>query len=307
MQSEYVVVHRGNEVTNWRTVDGACHSPTRDGREERDEFIERIRSDPQLFEQLNKEERWQAQDRVAEYKRNHPIRTIADLNHAWKLRHLTATAVRDQHPATEIDLKNQDPTHYDAEHPGLPPSIATSTHVSVPTSEGLHTLGDINRYNRAKFGGHSMTTEQRAKLVADLAEVREKMRIGTARYLKIATEIKAKRLEKDNLRGRIRNADERISAHYDTMPRAVDYLPEDPECVAWSKEHEQLKAERQALVDEIRAINSEQHTQEAIQYESPHGLLASWQLAEGNLLAALERDADQHRSPFEKGEISSVH
>jgi len=150
---EYVVVH-GNEVVNWRTVDGACHSPTHDGRSERDEFIQQMREDPQFFEQLNMEERWQAQTRVSAYKRNHPIRTIADLNHAWKLRHLAAIAVRDQ-SATENELKNQDPTHYAPEHPGLPPSIATSTHASVPTSEGLSTLADINRYNRAKFGGRA--------------------------------------------------------------------------------------------------------------------------------------------------------
>jgi len=152
-----------------------------------------------------------------------------------------------------------------------------------------------------------VTSATRDKLIAELAEVREKLRIGTARYLEIAPVIKAKRLAKENLRGRIYNADERISAHFDTKPRAADYLPLDPEVVEWNVEHERLQAERQLLIDEIRSINSEENTFEAIQFEGPFGILATLQLAEGNLLAALERDADQHRSPFEKGEISSVH
>ena len=152
-----------------------------------------------------------------------------------------------------------------------------------------------------------VTSATRDKLIAELAEVREKLRIGTARYLEIAPVIKAKRLAKENLRARIYNAEERISAHYDRQPRCYNYLDDDPEVVEWDAEHDRLKAARQLLVDEIRSINSEEHTQEAIQYESPHGLLAVWQLAEGNLLAALERDADEHRNLFERGEISSVH
>jgi hypothetical protein len=152
----------------------------------------------------------------------------------------------------------------------------------------------------------TLTVEQQDKLKADLAAVREARRIGEARYLELATAIKAKRLAKENLRGQIRNADERIGAHYDSRLRAADYLPEDPEVVEWNAEHERLHAERQLLIDEIRAINSEEFTQEAILFESPYGLIAQWQLAEGNLVAALERNADEHRNLWERGEIRSV-
>ena len=152
----------------------------------------------------------------------------------------------------------------------------------------------------------TMTTERRNEMIEQLAAVREERRIEEPWYYEHAPIIKARRLEKENLRGRIRNADERIGAHYDSRSRAVDYLPEDPECVEWSKELERLEAEKQALVDQSRAINPEEYTQRAIEYEGPNGKIAHWQMTENNLVAALERDADEHRNLFERGEISAV-
>ena len=144
-----------------------------------------------------------------------------------------------------------------------------------------------------------MTTEQRDKLKADLAEVTEKLRVGVPHYIELAKEIIARRLAKENLSGRVKNADERISAHYDRRPRAFDFLPEDPECVAWSQEYDRLQAERQQLVDEIRVINPEERTQEAIALEPPYGLIGQWEMAKGNIAAALERDADEGRNAWE--------
>jgi hypothetical protein len=153
----------------------------------------------------------------------------------------------------------------------------------------------------------TMSAAQRDKLKADLAEVTEKLRIGVPHYLELAKEINARRLAKENLSGRVKNADERISAQYDRRPRAFDFLPEDPECIAWSQEHDRLKAERQQLVDEIRAINPEEHTQEAIALEPPYGLIGQWEMAKGNITAALERDDDEGRNAWERGEIAPVH
>jgi hypothetical protein len=152
-----------------------------------------------------------------------------------------------------------------------------------------------------------LTTEQRAKIVEELAMVREKLRLGKARYLTIATEIKELRLAKDNLRGRIRNAEERIGTHSNQRPRCWEWLPDDPDVVEYERVHAALEAEREALCAELRGINSEQNTFEACQYEGPTGILVTLALAEGNLLAALERDADQRRGPWERGEINAVH
>jgi hypothetical protein len=90
-----LVAHRGDNLS-WRTTDGACHSATTDDSVELDEFMTALRDDPHFFERMSQDERYRVRERVAAYDRNHPIRSVADLNRRNELRSLAARATRDE-------------------------------------------------------------------------------------------------------------------------------------------------------------------------------------------------------------------
>jgi hypothetical protein len=130
---------------------------------------------------------------------------------------------------------------------------------------------------------------RRTQLVAELAEVRAKLRKARTEHDALVARIHPARERLNNQNGRIMTAMEQIADSEKERPACADYLPDDPEVVAWRKQHAALKVRADNLIlERNRMPDPNDITSEANRYEGPAGLIVVLMYTEQNLMRMLE-------------------
>lgn len=133
--------------------------------------------------------------------------------------------------------------------------------------------------------------ELQRQRIAKLAEARAELRRARARYQELNVSIKADRAARAEVQGRTNHVAVRLNEHLRQRPAVADYLPEDPEVVAWRKERTELQQERERLIAERDALpdpEASEYFKEACSYEGPFGIIATLEFTVQNLLHQLE-------------------
>ena len=135
--------------------------------------------------------------------------------------------------------------------------------------------------------------ERRDKLTDQLAEVHNARVKAEREYLEIAGRIKRERELRTQYRFQISHVDNLLAQHAKLRPAVADYLPSDKDVFVWTMRQGRLEHDRAKLVELLRNV-PETSTIEAIRYEGVTGIITTLQMAENNLLNALDptgRDA----------------
>jgi DNA repair exonuclease SbcCD ATPase subunit len=127
------------------------------------------------------------------------------------------------------------------------------------------------------------------QLTAELARVRSELRQAREDHDALAARIHPARERLNNQNGRIHTAMEQIAGSEKARPACADWLPDDPEVVAWTKQHAALKVKADRLILERNKMpDPNDITSEANRYEGPAGLIVVLMYTEQNLMRMLE-------------------
>jgi DNA repair exonuclease SbcCD ATPase subunit len=131
--------------------------------------------------------------------------------------------------------------------------------------------------------------QRREDLIQQLTAVRAELRTAEDRYKQLHAQIHKEREDKANAQSHVEAAAEAVRDSWLGRPKIAEYLPDDPEVVAWRTQHQALErrheeriAKRNALPDPQRDLG------EAISYEGPMGRIATLRFSQQNLVNALE-------------------
>jgi hypothetical protein len=144
--------------------------------------------------------------------------------------------------------------------------------------------------------------EQRKELLAKLAAVRAEKAKAYLDYQRLAGQIKQEREGRASMQGQIERVRDMIGQAWADRPTVADFLPDDPEVVAWRRQYESLERERDKLIARVNAAH-ETPALELVRYNDPAvGLIPRLEHAEANLLAAL----DPHARKWTEGGVYPV-
>lgn len=131
--------------------------------------------------------------------------------------------------------------------------------------------------------------ERRGELVAKLRAVREELLAARTRYKEESIAIRTQSQHRDQIQTKIIEAMNAISASFGLRPAVASYLPNDPELVAWRKQHTALERHRDKLIAARDAfIATMPDPTFCISCEGPNGLLARLEHSGQSLLSILE-------------------
>jgi hypothetical protein len=137
--------------------------------------------------------------------------------------------------------------------------------------------------------------ERQKELLRELEKVRAEKQVATARHNELAAAIKQSREQVGQLRSELKRAIEHVNEGIDRRPRVADYLPNDPEVLAWRRQQEALEQTRDRISARLReAGEPERHIVELVRYNDPvMGILPQLERAEQNLMRQL--DPEEHK------------
>jgi hypothetical protein len=131
--------------------------------------------------------------------------------------------------------------------------------------------------------------EQRQQQLNQLAQVREALRTGRARYTELRSQFYSEKQNRGNAQQKIDQQLERIADSFDERPRVADLLPDDPDVKRWRQAHEALLVKRDQLIAQRDALpDPERLRAEAGAYEGQYGTIGTLEFTEANLMRALE-------------------
>jgi hypothetical protein len=131
--------------------------------------------------------------------------------------------------------------------------------------------------------------QRRASLLTDLALIRAQLEEARARHKKLQARIHIDRDNYDNAQTKVRRRFEAVADSLRARPSIVDFLPDDPEAVQWTKRHAQLERQRDKAMEERNALPDPNDTAaECNRYLGPAGIIMELLLTEQNLMRAIE-------------------
>lgn len=95
--------------------------------------------------------------------------------------------------------------------------------------------------------------DERASLKEQLADTRQKLRLARAEHSRLAAQIIAQQDARLDAHKKILDLLEKIGDHSHSRPACADFLPFDPEVVAWEQHHAKLVAARERVTAEMPA------------------------------------------------------
>jgi hypothetical protein len=127
------------------------------------------------------------------------------------------------------------------------------------------------------------------ELVNELAKVRAELRQARSTHAGLVSRIHPARERWQNQQRRINSALEAIADSEHARPACADWLPDDPEVVAWKKNHAALKIKCDRLIQQRDKMeDANDITSEANKYEGFTGIIAQLTFAEANIVRMLE-------------------
>lgn len=127
---------------------------------------------------------------------------------------------------------------------------------------------------------------ERAKFIAQLAEVRNQLRESRAIIERDKPIWYQQQLDQQNTQARIKRNDEAISDSLRVRPPAVDYVPADPECVSWQRQHDALIVQRDQHRIEYRELADPEVLR--LQLVEAQNRVSQLTFSEVNLIRAIE-------------------
>ena len=92
--------------------------------------------------------------------------------------------------------------------------------------------------------------ERRKQLITKLAETREALRLESAALDKMRADVLALQAIYDGNRRSLELLDDLLGLHQQARPAVAEYLPADPQVVAWSSKERDLRAERARVLNQ---------------------------------------------------------
>jgi hypothetical protein len=133
--------------------------------------------------------------------------------------------------------------------------------------------------------------EEQEKVKKQLARVRGEIRKAHSDYERLRREIKSGEIQVAVQQSHVEGLTNRISDHMQARPACAEFLPDDPEVVAWQIKYNDLIQRREQAIARRNVLQAEiPNKLAAARYEGNFGVIAILQRTENNLVRRLRNE-----------------